>query len=96
MALHCIQVDPAVALARGLLDWLTAGDAVLLLGPASALARDGNAQLTDWLSHEVTLHVLEDELALLGIDAVDARVRVTDYAGWVDLAVRHSRQLAWV
>lgn len=95
MALHCIKVDPAIAAARGVLDWLQAGDAVLLLGPASTLAKDGHAQLGTWLSREVRLYALKDELVLQGIDAVDSRVQVTDYAGWVELAVAHPQQMTW-
>jgi len=95
MALHCIQVDPAVAIARGLFQWLAAGDAVLLLGPASTLARSGDDQLAAWLAHDVTLHALQEALGLHGIETVDPRVRVTDYAGWVELVIAHPQQLNW-
>ena len=95
MALHCLSVDPAVAAARGIFGWLEAGDAVLLLGPAVTLARRGHGHLASWLSHGVTLYVLAGELALQGVDAVDSRVQVTDYAGWVELVVRHPQQLTW-
>jgi sulfur relay protein TusB/DsrH len=95
MALHCLSVDPAVAIARGVFGWLEAGDAVLLLGPAVTLAQDGHAQLPAWLAHDVTLHALMGELALHGVDAVDPRVQVTDYAGWVELVVEHPQQMTW-
>jgi len=95
MALHCLSIDSPVAAARGVPGWLKAGDAVLLLGPAVTLARHGNALLDSWLSHGVTLHALTDQLALQGVDAVDPRVQVTDYAGWVELAVLHPQQLTW-
>ena len=95
MALHCIRVDPTVAIARGLFDWLAPGDAVLLLGATSTLAQIDHAALSVWLAQEVTLHALADELALLGIDFVDPRVQVTDYTGWVDLVVEHPQQLMW-
>lgn len=95
MALHCLSVDPPVAAARGIAAWLEAGDAVLLLGPAVTLARHGNALLDSWLSQGVTLHALTGELALQGVDAVDSRVQVTDYAGWVELVVLHPQQMIW-
>lgn len=95
MALHCIQLDPALAMARGLADWLTSGDAILLLGPATSLARTGHPLITHWLRDDITLLALRDELGLHGIDEPHPAIVAVDYAGWVRLVIEHPQQLLW-
>ena len=94
MSLHClIRADAAGA--RRLAGLIGDGDAVLLMGSAVTCARRGHAIIAELGAGDAALYALEEDLALYGVQPVDERVTVADYAAWVDLATRHDNQLLW-
>lgn len=95
MTLHCVfTLDPSEGPKR--LQQLAAeDDAVLFLGVAVRLAHNDHPSLELWKQCDASLWVLDEDLLLYGVDVVAPFVRVTDSAGFVALAVEHTRQLAW-
>jgi sulfur relay protein TusB/DsrH len=94
VSLHCLgKADEAAATRLAAL--VGEGDAVLLVGAAVPCARRGHALLEGLAASGAALHALEEDLLLYGVQPVDERVAIVDYAGWVDLATRHERQLQW-
>ncbi len=96
MTLHCFfSSDPDGTAARDLRRLATAGDAILLHGAAVRIAQRGHPLLPSWQATGAALWVLEDDLRLFAVSDPDESVSVTDQSGFVALAVKHPRQMAW-
>ncbi len=77
-----------------------AGDAVLMIedGVYGAPAGTAVADALAARAGEVSIYVLGPDLAARGLDAgrILDGVNAVDYAGFVDLAAKHDRAVAWL
>jgi sulfur relay protein TusB/DsrH len=96
MTLHCLfSSDPDGAAARDLRRIATAEDAILFHGAAVRIAQSGHPLLSSWRATGAALWVLEEDLRLFAVSDLDESVSATDQSGFVALAVRYPRQMAW-
>ena len=99
MTLHILSVSPY---AGPCFDQcrraLAPGDTLLLLcdGVYAALQDGECAPMLGALAATVEVHALGDDCAARGISSrLLPEVRITDFAGFVDLACRHPRSISW-
>ncbi len=96
MTLHCFfSPDASGAAAQDLRRVATTGDAILFHGAAARIAQRGHPLLPSWEATGAALWVLEDDLRLFAVSDPGESVSVTDQSGFVALAVKHPRQMAW-
>lgn len=95
MTLHCLNCDAGGAAATELQRQLFAGDAVLLLGAAAALAWDCHPALPAWLDSGCKLYVLAADFGATGLSPCHEQIHLIDHAGWVALSEQHPNQQAW-
>lgn len=95
MNLHCLYRMPDSPTALRLLEELSPGDIVLLLGEAVVLARESNPALAEWVATGARLHALDDDIAAYGIGASAPEVSPVSYADWVALSEQCNTQRAW-
>jgi len=74
------------------------GDAVLLIEDA-VLSLHSPISLASFLAKcemlGIDVYVLADDCAMRGIANKHRRVVLVDYAGFVELVIQHSKQVAW-
>ncbi len=99
--LHTVNKSPyeRVSLASCLRHTLP-GDAVLLIEDAVVGARKtgGAAAMLTEAAKTCTIYALGPDLAARGVPESELAdgVKVTDYAGFVDLTVQHNRTQSWL
>lgn len=80
------------------LGFAKAGDAILLLGDAVQCV-DAPVTLASFVAkcgaQGVAVYALQSDLKLRGIGTPLAGIDVVDDAGFVDLVVKHQKQIAW-
>ena len=74
------------------------GDAILLIQDA-VLALQSPISLASFVAkclvNKIDVFALSDDCRLRGIDNQYENIRLVDYAGFIELAARHDKQVAW-
>ncbi|MFV0277631.1 MAG: sulfurtransferase complex subunit TusB [Parahaliea sp.] len=96
MVLHTLNTAPDHPAFSHCLRLLAGGDALLLHGDGVYAAITGAPALEALCQAGAELHVLAPDARAAGVlERLDPRVQAVDYAGFVALSERFSRQQAW-
>lgn len=95
--LHTITRSPyqSTALAQ-CVEYLTAGDAILLLEDAVVAGLTKNNFLSEIKNVGVDIYLLEADVIARGLqDKCDQSINLIDYKGFVSLTVTHDKHMKW-
>lgn len=95
-----LQIVSESSLSQAVVDRIDAGDDVILLAGtvwAAFIGHQDNPKLLDLLSRACRIHVLQDSLAMNGIENQQllSNIETIDYAGFVELTVKNPVSHTW-